>query len=102
MTKTMKTSLGIGFWEEDEDSEPSESSRPRIELDWEEDPLSPNTLRDIRDFFGDTQEAFADRMGASLRSVKAWERRKRDSEARNCSGPARKFILHLVRERLET
>lgn len=95
----MRTKLGIDLFDEDELDEPSE---PSIELDWNEDPLGPKTLFKIREFLGVTQDEFAELVGSSLRAVKAWERHKRDHEARNCTGTARKFILHLVRERLHS
>lgn len=46
---------------------------------------------------GLTQSVFADKIGVSLRTVKAWEHPDPDnSEARSCTGPARQIIRILA------
>jgi DNA-binding transcriptional regulator YiaG len=62
-----------------------------------EDPLPRAAIRAVRTQLGLTQSVFADKIGVSLRTVKAWEHPDPDnSEARSCTGPARQIIRILA------
>ena len=77
---------------------------PRWETDFEvpdEDPLTPKTLVACRKILGLTQTDFAEVLGTSVRTVRSWERSKRDDQARNCTGPPRKLIIYLIEDRLD-
>ena len=63
-----------------------------------DDPLDRETLREVRALLGVSQSGLAEMVGVSLRTVKAWEHPHPDSsEARPCSGPARRLVRLLVR-----
>jgi len=64
------------------------------------DPLMPKQVRQARRFLGLTQAQFADELGVSLRTVKAWEHHDRNfADSRNCTGPARKLLIYLTKEK---
>lgn len=81
---------------------PVEIRHPLPMPNLEPDPLHPIDVRRSRELLGLDQEQFAALLGVSVRAVKAWEHRKRNtSHARNCTGSARKLIQHLIAEHQE-
>ena len=65
--------------------------------DLSSDPLTPSDVRAARAYLYLTQAQLAEELCVGLRTVKSWEANDRKlSAARNCTGPARKLILHLV------
>ena len=84
-----------GAWDDDEpapSSPPTRTDGPALNSD----PLTPRELVSARDHLGWSQSQMAAHLGVSLKTVKAWERRKRDSESRNCTGSARRLLRLVV------
>ena len=66
-------------------------------FDLTQDPLPPETIREVRKSLDMSRDEFADILGVTTRTVLAWEKLNRDQESRNCTGAARKLLITFVR-----
>ncbi len=66
-------------------------------FDLTQDPLPPETIREVRKSLRMTRDEFADMLAVTTRTVVAWEKLNRDQESRNCTGAARKLLITFVR-----
>jgi DNA-binding transcriptional regulator YiaG len=74
-----------------------EEKEDDLGFDLTQDPLTPETIREVRKSLRMTRDEFADMLAVTTRTVLAWEKLNRDQESRNCTGAARKLLITFVR-----